>query len=245
MGATSGIGLRVAEIFAKAGWMVGMAGRKENVMRNLQTDYPDRIRYARIDIDGQDAPVRLRDLISRLGGMDIYFHVSGICHENEALLPDREISTTQTNVVGFTRMIDTAFRYFRSHGKHGRIAAITSVAGTKGIGGLPSYSASKAYQQTYLTALDQLAHIQDLGISFTDIRPGWIRTPLLKEGQVYPMTMDLDYAAVRIIRAIIKRKRVCVVDWRWNLLVGAWRLLPNRVWERMPFRTSTAAQKQS
>ena len=71
MGATSGIGLRVAEIFARAGWMVGMAGRKENVMRNLQSDYPERIRYARIDIDEPDAPTRLRDLNSRLGGMDI------------------------------------------------------------------------------------------------------------------------------------------------------------------------------
>ncbi|MBD5265649.1 MAG: SDR family NAD(P)-dependent oxidoreductase [Bacteroides sp.] len=243
MGATSGIGLRVAEIFARAGWMVGMAGRKENVMRNLQSDYPDRIRYARIDIDEPDAPTRLRDLISRLGGMDIYFHVSGICYENETLSPEREIATTQTNVVGFTRMIDAAFRYFRSRGIKGRIAAITSVAGTKGIGGLPSYSASKAYQQTYLTALDQLAHIQDLGISFTDIRPGWIRTPLLKADQIYPMTMDIDYAVVRIIRAIIRRKRVCVVDWRWNLLVGAWRVLPNRIWERIPFRTSTAVEQ--
>lgn len=241
MGATSGIGLRIAEIFAKAGWLVGAAGRKENVMRKLQSDFPERIRYAQIDINDSNAPTHLRDLIGRLGGMDIYLNVAGIGYENEALATDREAATAMTNVVGFTRMIDTAFRYFRDHGKRGRIAAITSVAGTNGIGQLASYSASKKYQQTYLTALDQLARMQGLDISFTDIRPGWVRTPLLKPDRVYPMTMDLDRAVVSIVRAIIKRKRVCIVDWRWNIAVRLWSLIPDRVWERLPINVSTPA----
>lgn len=241
MGATSGIGLRVAEIFAKAGWLVGAAGRKEKVMRKLRSDFPDRIRYAQIDINATDAPSRLRDLIARLGGMDIYFHISGIGYENEALITDHDTATAQTNVVGFTRMIDTAFRHFRSHGKRGRIAAVTSVAGTKGIGQLASYSASKKYQQTYLTALDQLARMQGLDISFTDIRPGWIRTPLLNPDRIYPMTMTLDHAVAGIIRAVIARKRVCVVDWRWDIAVRLWSLIPDRIWERIPLQVSTPA----
>lgn len=241
MGATSGIGLRVAEIFAKAGWLVGAAGRKEKVMRKLQSDFPDRIRYAQIDINATDAPSRLRDLIARLGGMDIYFHISGIGYENEALVTDHDTATAQTNVVGFTRMIDTAFRHFRSHGKRGRIAAVTSVAGTKGIGQLASYSASKKYQQTYLTALDQLARMQGLDISFTDIRPGWIRTPLLNPDRIYPMTMTLDHAVAGIIRAVIARKRVCVVDWRWDIAVRLWSLIPYCIWERIPLQVSTPA----
>lgn len=241
MGATSGIGLRVAEIFAKAGWLVGAAGRKEKVMRKLQSDFPDRIRYAQIDINATDAPSRLRDLIARLGGMDIYFHISGIGYENEALITDHDTATAQTNVVGFTRMIDTAFRHFRSHGKRGRIAAVTSVAGTKGIGQLASYSASKKYQQTYLTALDQLARMQGLDISFTDIRPGWIRTPLLNPDRIYPMTMTLDHAVAGIIRAVIARKRVCVVDWRWDIAVRLWSLIPDCIWERIPLQVSTRA----
>lgn len=241
MGATSGIGLRVAEIFAKAGWLVGAAGRKEKVMRKLQSDFPDRIRYAQIDINATDAPSRLRDLIARLGGMDIYFHISGIGYENEALITDHDTATAQTNVVGFTRMIDTAFRHFRSHGKRGRIAAVTSVAGTKGIGQLASYSASKKYQQTYLTALDQLARMQGLDISFTDIRPGWIRTPLLNPDRIYPMTMTLDHAVAGIIRAVIARKRVCVVDWRWDIAVRLWSLIPDCIWKRIPLQVSTPA----
>lgn len=241
MGATSGIGLRVAEIFAKAGWLVGAAGRKEKVLRKLRSDFPDRVRYAQIDIDTADAPARLRDLISRLGGMDIYLHVAGIGFENEALVTDRDTSTAQTNVVGFTRMIDTAFRYFRGRKMRGHIAAVTSVAGTNGIGQLASYSASKKYQQTYLTALSQLSRLQGLDITFTDIRPGWIRTPLLNPDRVYPMTMTLDHAAAGIIRAIIARKRVCIVDWRWDIAVRLWSLIPNCIWERIPLQVSAPA----
>ena len=77
MGATSGIGLNVAERLASDGMRVAIAGRKVEVMRELQQKYPGRIVYSRIDVTQDDAPERLRDLIRRLGGMDVYFHVAG------------------------------------------------------------------------------------------------------------------------------------------------------------------------
>ena len=43
--------------------------------------------------------------------------------------------------------------------------------------------------------------------------------PLLNPDRVYPMTMSLDHAVASIVRAIIKRRRLCIVDWRWNLAV--------------------------
>ena len=67
MGATSGIGLNVAERLASVGMRVAIAGRKVEVMRELQQKYPGRIVYSRIDVTQDDAPERLRDLIRRLG----------------------------------------------------------------------------------------------------------------------------------------------------------------------------------
>lgn len=193
MGATSGIGLNVAERLASDGMRVAIAGRKVEVMRELQQKYPGRIVYSRIDVTQDDAPERLRDLIRRLGGMDVYFHVAGIGYGNDELEIDKEVATMQTNVVGFTRMVDVAFRYFRDErAGFGQIAAITSVAGTNGIGHLAAYSASKKFQQTYL-------------------------------------------------RALRRRARVAVVDWRWNLLVGLWRLVPNALWVRLPIPVETIA----
>lgn len=239
MGASSGIGLSVAHEFAKRGVMVGMAARHTEPMRELQKLYPETVVYSSIDITHADAPKLMEKLIEKMGGMDIYFHVAGIGYENLDLNPQREVNIINTNASGFARMVSSAYRYFRDNGVKGRIAAITSVAGTKGIGRLSAYSASKKCAQTYLVALEQLAHEEQADITFTDIRPGWIRTPLLLPNHKYPMEMSLDYAVPLIIKAIVRHPRVAIIDWRWNILVALWRRLPNAIWTNMDMKIST------
>ena len=106
--------------------------------------------------------------------------------QNPELDIDIELNTTRTNVEGFTRMVDTAFDYFKQHGG-GHLAVISSIAGTKGLGIAPAYSATKRFQNTYIDALEQLSHLQKLNIRFTDIRPGFVATALLGDGKHYPM----------------------------------------------------------
>ena len=105
MGASSGIGLRVAEELASRGVMVGMAARHVEPMKALQNKYPDTVVYESIDITHIDAPELMGKLIEKMGGMDIYFHVSGIGYENLALDPQREVDIIATNSGGFARMI--------------------------------------------------------------------------------------------------------------------------------------------
>ena len=54
------------------------------------------------------------------------------------------------------------------------------------------------------------------------------------------MTMRMPYAVPRIIKALLRRKRVAVIDWRWNLLVGLWRLISNSLWVKIPVPVSTS-----
>lgn len=239
MGASSGIGFKVAEMLASRGVHVGLAARRTEVCEQLRSRYPDRVKVASIDVTQSDAPDRMGKIIKQLGGMDIYLHVSGIGYENLALDPEKEVDVLQTNACGLARMTSAAYRYFRNNGIRGHIAGITSVAATNGIGRLSAYSASKACARTYLTALDQLAHGEKSGITITDIRPGWTDTPLLVPGLKYPLEMDVDYVARRVIRAIVRKERVCVIDWRWNIVVGLWRLIPNALWVRMPLKISS------
>lgn len=243
MGASSGIGLGVAEAFASRGIKVGLASRKTDNLKKLKDKYPDYVEYESIDITKPSAPEKLGKLIDNIGGMDIYFHVSGIGYENLNLDPQREVDVINTNAGGLARMVSTAYRYFRDKGIKGQIAAVTSVAGTNGIGRLSAYSASKKCAQTYLVALEQLAKNEGADVTFTDIRPGWIRTPLLYDDVKYPMEMDLEYAIPLIIKAIVKRKRVAVIDWRWNIVVGLWRCIPNRLWINMDMKISNPDEK--
>ena len=117
MGATSGIGLRVAEMYATAGWTVGVAGRKDGVMKELSSRFPGRVEWQHIDITRREAPAKLKELIGKLGGMDIYLHVSGIGFENPALNTDHETETVRTNAVGFTRMVRSGHQGHRGTGE--------------------------------------------------------------------------------------------------------------------------------
>ena len=232
IGATSGIGLEVARVLLSRGWHIGAAGRRQEELKQLQQEAPDRVSIRVIDITHNDAPDHLRQLIDDLGGMDLYFHSSGIGRQNPDLDPSIELSTVRTNGEGFVRMVTAAYRYFRTQG-HGHIAAITSVAGTRGMGAAAAYSATKRFQRTYLDALAQLAHREGLRLHITDIRPGFVRTALLNPEVRYPMLMEPAPVARRIVDAVERRRRVATIDRRYRALVLLWRLLPQCVWERM------------
>ncbi|MDE5578633.1 MAG: SDR family NAD(P)-dependent oxidoreductase [Alistipes sp.] len=233
-GATSGLGYEVARLCIAAGWRVGAAGRNEEALRQLKASAPEQVETAVIDVTHDDAPQRLAELVGRLGGMDIYFHASGIGKRNTDLQPDIELATLRTNGEGFVRMVTAAFDWFRTHGG-GHIAVISSVAGTRGLGSAPAYSATKRLQNTYIDALAQLARMEHIDIRFTDIRPGFVATPLLA-GDDYPLLMQPGPVARRIFRALVRRRRRAVIDRRYAVLVFFWRLIPEWLWERLPVR---------
>ena len=232
VGASSGIGLEVAKLLLADGWHLGVAARREEPLLELKAKAPERVEAMTIDVTKPDAGERLQSLIEKLGSMDLYFHASGIGKQNRSLREDIELQTMETNAMGFTRMIGTAYRYFAERGA-GHIAAITSIAGTKGLGPAPAYSATKALQATYLQSLEQQARQRGLNIRFTDIRPGFVDTALLNDSFPYPMVMRPESVARDIVRSIYKRRHVRVIDYRYRILTFLWRLIPRPIWRRM------------
>ena len=235
IGATSGIGREVAMIYIAQGWKVGVAGRREAELEALRSAYPEQVSAQALDVTKEDAPQKLQALIEQVGGMDVFLLSSGIGKQNPTLETGLELTTAATNVEGFIRMTNAAFHYFEQQG-YGHLAVISSIAGTKGLGAAPAYSATKGFQNIYMDALDQLARMKKLNIRFTDIRPGFVATPLLNNQKKYPMLMDAPIVALDIVSAIEKKKRVAIIDWKFRLLVGFWRLIPKWIWLRLPVK---------
>ena len=225
MGASSGIGLEVARLLKERGWTVGVAARR--VERLIGFDHA-----AQIDVNSDEGGEQLLTLIEQTGGMDLYVHVAGIGHQNRELNADIELQTVQTNGVGFTRMVGTAYHYMASHGG-GHIAVVSSIAGTKGLGPAPAYSATKALQNTYIEALEQLSNAQSLNIRFTDLRPGFVDTDLLNDGRHYPLLLNKVRVAEDIVSAIERRRHVRVIDVRWRAITWLWRRIPRWLWRRL------------
>ena len=232
VGASSGIGREVARLLLAEGWHIGVAARREEPLMALKATAPECVEVMTIDVTKADAGERLLTLIDQLGGMDLYFHASGIGKQNRTLTEDIELRTMDTNAIGFTRMIGTAYRYFANRGE-GHIAAITSIAGTKGLGPAPAYSATKAMQSTYLQALEQQAGQRSLNIRFTDIRPGFVATALLNDDFPYPMLMKPEMVARDIVKSIHRGRHIRIIDYRYRALTFVWRLIPRWLWRRL------------
>lgn len=224
IGASSGIGLEVARLLRQKGWIVGTGARR--VERLSEFEYA-----AQIDVNDKEAGRHLLELVERIGGMDLYFHASGIGHQNRELAENTELQTVETNGLGFTRMVGMAFRYMADNGG-GHIAVISSIAGTKGLGPAPAYSATKAFQNVYIQSLEQLANARHLNIQFTDLRPGFVATDLLNDGGHYPMLLDSVDVARDIVSSIERQRHVRVIDWRWRAVTWLWRRIPRWLWRR-------------
>ena len=193
-----------------------------------------------IDITKADAAEALDALLEKTGAPDLFLHVSGIGKQNPSLDEDLELRTIETNCGGMVRMTTHFFNYVRNSanynaGRKVQVGVVTSVAGTAGIGQAPSYSASKRMQQTYVSALQQLARMEKLPIAFSDIRPGFVDTDLLNPDKKYPMTIKVEKAANCILRGLKRKRRVITFDWRYRALVALWKLIPRCIWERLTF----------
>lgn len=234
VGATSGIGRQVTEILLQQGWTVGVCGRRLEKLEEIRQLYPEQVYVQVLDVTSSESPTLLAHLIEKMQGINLYFHGSGIGFQNKELEADKELKTIETNALGYARMVGQAFRYFSNHPEqNGHIACISSIAGVKGLGVAPAYSATKRFCNTYIEALEQQATIKGLSISFTDIRPGFVDTDLLKGDYKYPLVMKPEKVARAIVKAIEHRKRVAVIDWRYRLLVFFWRLIPSCIWVKM------------
>lgn len=231
IGATSGIGLCIAEILNKQGVAIGIAGRRSERLEQFKNSHNGIVETAVIDVTSDDAATAFLQLADRMEDIDTVLICAGIGCQNVDLHIEQELDIMQTNVTGFSRMVITAFNYFKNR-SGGHIAVISSIAGTKGLGVSPAYSATKRFQNTYIQCLAQLASMSKANITFTDIKPGFVDTDLLKSGH-FPMLMKPEFVAQKAVNAIKHKRRSVIIDWRYRLLVAFWKLIPDFVWEKL------------
>lgn len=234
VGATSGLGFLVAKSYIEKGCCVGIAGRREERLQPLVELAPNRVFAKRIDVTDPHSDDLLLQLIREMDGMDLFFLTSGVGIENPDLTPSVEIQTAKTNCEGFIRMVDTAFNYFKTRPEGGQLAAVSSVAGIKGLGVSAAYSATKAFQIHYLSALAQLATLNSYrNLRITNILPGFTSTDILA-GRRYFFQMPPEKVARQIVRAIDRKKRRQIIDRKFKyLVVPLWRLIPTALWEHI------------
>ena len=232
IGATSGIGKSLAELLLREGYEVGVTGRREELFQSIKTQETCRIFFKKMDVQDLSTlePI-CNELVSQMGGLDLLIISAGIGEENKNLIFDIENSVIKTNIQGFTCMADWGLRYFKQQG-YGHLVNISSIAGIRGNGIAPSYNATKAYQINYLEGLR--INVKDYGssITITDVRPGFVDTPMAK-GEGLFWVASVQKAAEEIFEAIKQKRKVVYITKRWRLIALFLKVIPFSILKRV------------
>jgi short-subunit dehydrogenase len=216
IGASSGIGKSLALLYAAQGYQVCITGRRLSLLEDIQRQYPAQIKVSTFDVNALQNDRQLDELVQTLGNIDILVYSSGVGEFNKYLDFGIEKQMIDTNIMAFTQIADWVFNYFQKQGK-GSFASITSVAGMMGSRHAPAYNASKAYQINYLVGLRQKIKRLKLPVSFTDLRTGFVDTPMAKaEGKFW--VAKPEKAARQIQSAINRKATVAYITKRWRIV---------------------------
>lgn len=184
-GASSGIGLAVAERLSEAGYRVYGTSRRQAEEGRF------RCRMLTLDVTS-DASVdaAVSELVAREGRIDLLVNNAGFGLEPAAA---EESSMTQaqvlfdTNFMGVVRMTRAVLPQMRAQGA-GRIINIGSVLGLVPMPYVALYAASKHAVEGYTEALDQ--EVRTAGIRASVIEPAYTRTQF--EANNVPPDAPLD-----------------------------------------------------
>lgn len=216
VGASSGLGLELARLMGRDGWALGLAGRNLEALGSLKTELGGAPCLQRLDVtDVPTVAPALDALAEELGGVDCVILSSGVSPYNRKLVWGVEEATLATNVMGFAACANwAAHRFFEQ--RSGHLVGLSSVASLLGSAQVPAYNASKAFASRYLEGLR--SNLGKYGVAVTDVRPGYVDTPMTKDQKGMFWLVDATAAARQIYSAILKRKRVAYVPRRWGLL---------------------------
>ena len=232
IGATSGIGKALFEKYVKEENRLGIIGRRTQLLDELKHQYPSKTHTATADITKQDEVEQaISSLQKKLGSIDLAIVCSGIGDLNPSLDYNVERPTIDTNVIGWTFVVDMLYNLFEQQG-HGHLVAITSAGGLRGEPMAPAYNATKAYQINYMEALRKKTFKARGKIIVTDVRPGLVDTAMAK-GEGLFWVMPVEKVARQICAAIRLKKSKVYVTKRWHILAVINKNLPFTMYKRM------------
>ena len=178
-------------------------------------------------------PAMIAAGLNALGRIDITLIAHGTLPDQAACeanpeLALREFATNGTSVIALLTLL--ANRLEQQGG--GAIGVITSVAGDRGRPSNYVYGSAKAAVAVFCEGLR--ARLYKAGVSLTDIRPGFVATPMT-QGLQLPSALEAqpEDIARRIVRGIERGKGVLYVPAFWGLIMAIVRSVPSKLFNRM------------
>jgi short-subunit dehydrogenase len=238
-GASSGIGAVLCKRLAEHGLEVVLAARREAELRALAEEIArggGKARVCPLDVGDPEAVVEtMQRFDDELDGIDLVVANAGVgkTRWSGKLRWDDCAPTIQVNVVGTTATLTALIPRMITR-QRGHLVGVSSLAAYRGLPRNAAYSASKAYVSTFLESLR--VDLKSTPLAVTDVRPGYVETPMTEGNPRMPFLMEVDRAAQEIVDAIATRKGVHAFPLPLALGVRSIATLPNAIYDRIAHR---------
>lgn len=198
-GASSGIGLAVAQELVRRKFKVVITGRRADVLEGIAAASNGKIIALAGDITNRDAMAALVAEIERNHGpIALAFLNAGVFTPDSggSIGGDGFRDTFNVNVIGTINCLEPLVPLMRARGR-GQIAVNASVAG---YGGLPRAIAYGSTKAALINMCESMKFDLDRqGVSVQLVNPGFVKTPLTgKNDFPMPFLLEMDDAARRI-----------------------------------------------
>ncbi len=236
VGASSGIGLALAEELAREGAQVALVARRADALEEAaQRIGAEHARAYPHDVTDRAAvPALFQQITHDLGGLDCIIYAAGIMPpvKLDGYDTAQDAEVIETNLLGaFAWLNEAAARFSRT--RQGTIIGISSVAGDRGRRANPAYGASKAALDAYLESLRNRLSVK--GVHVITVKPGYVATPMLK-GAKTPRFLPVippQRAAREILAAAGRDQQIAYIPAVWGPIMRLVRAIPSRLFRRL------------
>lgn len=180
-GATSGIGVVIAQRLIDSGFRVAVTGRSAERGARVAQQLGERAVFLQSDITIPGESARLVELVvQELGGLDVLVNNAAIDHTGDLLeVTEEEIRATfETNTFAAMNLLVAAARRMRDTGG-GAIINVTSRLASIGVPTMGVYSASKGAMLAFTKAA--AVDLARYNVRVNAVAPGMTRTPLYQD----------------------------------------------------------------
>jgi NAD(P)-dependent dehydrogenase (short-subunit alcohol dehydrogenase family) len=219
-GASSGIGLAIANVLVEEGYAVTMAARRPDKLEAAVAALADQGH----DVQAVPANVLQEEDIQRVvqahrerhGRLDVLVNNAGVGYaspvsELETKWLDMQLNVNLRSIALFYRESIELLKAAGAEHKNALVVNTASIAGKRGVGGNAVYSATKHAVVGWNDSMNR--ELNELGIKNTALCPAWVDTPMTDfiKDRVQAEAMIRPTDVSEAVRYLLKLSPMCLV----------------------------------
>ena len=248
-GASSGIGLALAEALARRGRNLILVARQRDALESIACELTQRFSVEVLfRVCDLSQPLQVSGLLHELEleqgerTIDLLVNNAGIGTSGAYVAQDwaREQQLIELNILALARLCHAIGTIMAGQGS-GQILNVASVAGFQPGPGMSNYYASKAYVLHFSEGLRE--ELKEYGVKVSVLCPGPTRSAFFRTARMNSealqgskMMMSAEEVALITVKALEKNRAIIIPGWRNHLLALSPRLGPRWLVRRISAR---------